>query len=158
MTSKSSLSELANSLSTLEMVRAIGLSGDLENLPEPGKGDLDIFIYCNKIPSIEQRQLALEAIGEPISQMIIKRIPGGHWGQADSCSLAGVETWMMYFTVDETQHELEYIHTFSLKPDDCSQRLLEIIQLGCQPETISSSFTNWQLLCMELKALIRSSG
>ncbi|HSK86708.1 MAG TPA: DUF4037 domain-containing protein [Anaerolineales bacterium] len=37
------------------------------------------------------------------------KLEGGHWGQGDCLLMAGVETWLLYFTVAEACAELEAI-------------------------------------------------
>ncbi len=102
----SALDQLVQALATLSGVQAVGLAGGNRPLPEPGTGDIDLFIYCSHIPSLEKRQAILSALNELAENIQINQLTGGHWGSADSLSLARVETWLMYFTVQETQAEL----------------------------------------------------
>jgi hypothetical protein len=39
----------------------------------------------------------------------VGKLSDGHWGQGDSFLIAGVETWLLYFTLTETRAELEAI-------------------------------------------------
>lgn len=50
-----SFSLLIKAVSTIETVMSIGKSGGKE-LPESNESDVDIFIFCNSIPSKETRQ------------------------------------------------------------------------------------------------------
>ncbi len=104
-----SLSILVEALARLETVRAIGFTGNLQSLPKPGQGDLDIFLYCTIIPNIESRREVLESLNDRISEVTLERSSGGHWGEADCFLLNGVETWLMYFTIDEARRELDAI-------------------------------------------------
>jgi hypothetical protein len=44
-----------------------------------------------------------------VEQFEVGKLAGEHWGQGDCLSLAGVETWLLYFTVAEARAELEAI-------------------------------------------------
>jgi hypothetical protein len=90
-------------------VRAIGLSGGDRPLPEPGAGDIDLFVYCTEIPAPEEREEVLRSLREDVAQVETGRLTDGHWGRGDRLLLAGVETWLLYFTVEETAAELEAI-------------------------------------------------
>jgi hypothetical protein len=39
----------------------------------------------------------------------IGQLAGGHWGEGDRLMMAGVETWLLYFTVAEAHAELQAI-------------------------------------------------
>lgn len=45
---------------------------------------------------------------------------------------------------------IEFINGFDIKPLNCTSRLLQIIELGSKPETLSSSYAIWRLLYNEL--------
>ncbi len=100
------LNALTDSIALLSPVRAIGLSGGARPLPAPGEGDIDLFVYCQEIPASEQRRAALESLGPFQAQVRIDQLQGGHWGTGDSLQLADVETWLLYFTIEETRTEL----------------------------------------------------
>jgi len=100
---------LIEAISSQPQVRAIGLSGSQKSLPAPGEGDLDYFVYCTEIPPVEQRQEILESLKPDASQVKINCIQSPHWGHADYLLLQGVDTWLMYFTIDETVEDLEAI-------------------------------------------------
>ncbi len=46
-----------------------------------------------------------------------------------------------------------FLETFSLKPERCAERLLNIVALGARGETITQSYEEWTALCRELAAL-----
>jgi hypothetical protein len=46
---------------------------------------------------------------ECIDPIAVRSSEGGHWGQGDCCYIAGVETWILYFTVAEARAELKDI-------------------------------------------------
>ncbi len=103
------LDKLAQTLATLPGVQAIGLAGGTRPLPEPGSGDLDLYLYCSHIPPPEERRAILSTLGGLAEKIQINQLTGGHWGVGDSFELDRVETWLMYFTVQETWEELAEI-------------------------------------------------
>ena len=92
-----SFKQLIDTVAGLPGVRAVGKSGGPE-LPEAGDSDIDLFVFCTAIPELSGRSRALEAIG----LMNANTQEGGHWGVADLVLLSGVETYLMYFTLDES--------------------------------------------------------
>ena len=109
---KTIIYELVEAVARHEAVRAIGSSGGARPFPEPGRlaaGDIDLFVYCTEIPAQDRRREALASLGESVRQVAIGRSESGHWGQGDSLLAAGVETWLMYFTLAEARAELEAV-------------------------------------------------
>jgi Domain of unknown function (DUF4037) len=104
--------ELVEAVARDTAVRAVGLSGGARPLPEPGRpaaGDIDLFVYCTEIPAPDRRRAALASLGESVEQVAIGRLEDEHWGQGDSLLAAGVETWLMYFTLADARAELEAV-------------------------------------------------
>lgn len=101
--------KLVDILARHRPICAIGLSGGERPLPLPGEGDIDIFVYCSEIPDKDERQQMLMPLEEEIEQVEIGKLEAGHWGQGDCLSIAGVETWLLYFTITEARAELEAI-------------------------------------------------
>jgi hypothetical protein len=91
------------------MVQSIGLSGSKSPLPQAGEGDIDLFIYCDTIPTLAQRQAVLDALSKVIKECKTNVIQGGRWGFGDFALLNGVETWLMHFTAEETLADVESI-------------------------------------------------
>jgi hypothetical protein len=104
---EATINKLIDTLAGHKAIRSIGLSGGERPFPESGEGDIDIFIYCAKIPASRERQKLLGKLQEDIKEFEIGKLAGGHWGQGDWMSIAGVETWLLYFTVTEARAELE---------------------------------------------------
>jgi len=104
-----SIRELVEAIAHCHSVRAIGLSGGERPFPEPGEGDVDLFVYCTEIPDKGQRLDMLIALKNGFEQVHIGRVESGHWGRGDSLSVAGIETWLLYFTLAEARAELEAI-------------------------------------------------
>lgn len=88
---------LIETVSTIPGVQSVGKSGGPE-LPESGESDIDLFVYCAGIPELTERNRALEDIG--LLNANVQQ--GGHWGVVDLVLLCGIETYLMYFTVEET--------------------------------------------------------
>jgi hypothetical protein len=108
-TVEATLNNLVDTLARHPSIRAIGMSGGERPFPKPGEGDIDLFVYCSQIPTLEDRQELLLCLRGEIEQVQVGKLAGGHWGPGDCLSLAGIETWLLYFTVAGTCAELEAI-------------------------------------------------
>jgi len=109
MDSEKVLNRLIDSISIIEKIQAIGISGSKVEIPKAGEGDIDIFIYCDVIPELKKRQAILEEMGALLQSSKLNVFEGGHWGVGDFTLINGVETWLMYFTTDETLKDVEAI-------------------------------------------------
>jgi hypothetical protein len=98
---------LVKSISSINEVRSIGISGSSASFPKAGEGDIDIFIYCDSVPEAGKRQCALNKLGGLLKDCRTAAFSGGHWGTGDFVLVNGVETWLMYFTEKETLKEIE---------------------------------------------------
>lgn len=99
---------LITKISAMPEVQAIGISGGEKPFPDAGEGDIDIFIYCDVIPDADKRQAVLHET-DGLRQTQVDVMEGGHWGVGDSSFANGVETWLMYFTAEETLEEINTI-------------------------------------------------
>lgn len=52
----------------------------------------------------------------------------------------------------------QYIESFQHKPQNCTERLLKVIESGTRPETLSQSYREWSALCGELLEIIARNG
>lgn len=52
------------------------------------------------------------------------------------------------------KRSLPFIENFQLKPQNCNERLLKVIELGSQPKTLSQSYNEWSALCDELLEMV----
>jgi hypothetical protein len=107
MTLDEKLNSLVQRLAKLDGVVAIGLSGGNRPLPSPGVGDIDLFLYCERVPDAGARKLLLSGLGDLIEHPKSEAGDSAHWGKMDYALLDGVETWMMYFTVDAALAEID---------------------------------------------------
>ncbi len=106
---KKIIDTLISNISKLSEVQSIGISGSKISLPREGEGDIDIFIYCDTIPSLERRQAIINQLGNQIQESKINIFEGGYWGTGDFVLVNGIETWLMYFTVNQTLTNVESI-------------------------------------------------
>lgn len=94
-------------ISAMPEVRANGISWEEKPFSNTCEGDIDIFIYCDAIPDADKRQAVLQET-DGLRQTQVDVLEGGHWGVGDSSFANCVETWLMYFSAEET---LEGINT-----------------------------------------------
>lgn len=99
---------LINAVSRINEVVSIGKSGGKE-LPDTNESDIDIFVFCNSIPSKETRQVAISTLGSIISESKISDYEGRFWGTCDFVTMNGVEICLMYFTTNKINAEIESI-------------------------------------------------
>ncbi len=92
---------LTDAVFRLNMVRAVGQTGDIDETPLPGKGDFDLFVFCDEIPAENERRAAYDTCPEAFSECRMTVCEGGHWGTEDALVVEGVDTFFMYFTVEE---------------------------------------------------------
>ena len=52
---------------------------------------------------------------------------------------------------------LQYVETFALKPEKCGERLLEIVRLGANGDTLAQAYRLWDELAEETKKLAEAS-
>lgn len=100
---------LIENISMMNEVESIGISGNKDQFPKAREGDIDIFIYCNIIPDIQMRQDVMNKMEDLLEEVKANVFEEGHWGIGDFVVINGVETWLMYFTVNEALNEVESI-------------------------------------------------
>lgn len=106
---KETFDKLIKELSNINSVKVIGISGELKPLPKPGKGDFDIFIYCDEIPSEQVRYQSIKELGERIEDIKSNIFYNDEWGMSDYCTIEGIETWMMYFSKNDVEKNAQEI-------------------------------------------------
>ncbi len=80
---ETAINRLVNALASHASIRAIGMSAGERPFPEPGEGDIDLFVYCTEIPARNERQEMLMSLQGEIEQVEIGKLESGHWGQGD---------------------------------------------------------------------------
>ena len=108
-TTEKILEALVANLSALREVESIGISGSKSPLPKPGEGDMDVFIYCDAIPSPQARKSILDGMNNCLRNSIVGALSKGYWGLGDFTLINGVETWLMFFTVIDAAVEVDTI-------------------------------------------------
>jgi hypothetical protein len=96
------VARLLDEVSQLDDVIAIGRTGTIEPNPRPGESDIDIFVFCERIPDEETRKAAYQRRAELFADRAMTVCAGGDWGTGDVLDVDGVETMLMYFRMDET--------------------------------------------------------
>lgn len=97
---------LVDAVSSMDEVASVGKTGEPE-LPRAGEGDIDVCVYCDSIPRLEKRGNALRSLGLQSFDLGASR--SQHWGVVDFADLNGIETYLMYFTLDETVQSVDSI-------------------------------------------------
>ncbi len=100
---------LVDAVSQIGTVRAIGQTGDIHEVPEPGKGDIDLFVFCDEIPAERARSEAYETCNALFSECRMTTAEGGYWGTVDMLLVDGIEIYFMYFTVADMSHYLNEV-------------------------------------------------
>ncbi len=96
--------------STLPGVQSIGRSGGRALPASPTDGDIDIFLYCDEIPSRDARKAILDSVSAELDTAAkVGVFSGGRWGVGDFASIQGVETWLMYFTLEQAAAEVDAV-------------------------------------------------
>lgn len=101
------VAKLLYDVASMREVAAIGQTGDVTEIPKPGESDIDIFVYVSKIPAPEERLNVYAQSGADIQDLALGVCAGGNWGVGDAMRIEGVETMLMYFTMEETVQNLE---------------------------------------------------
>jgi len=103
------ISVLLEELSDEMLIEAIGISNNSLLMSKEAAEDFDVFIYCNKIPTLNSRKRFVQRIEDIVDNAEYKVSEKGHWGTVDLLIIDGVEIWLMYFTIDKTINEIEKI-------------------------------------------------
>jgi len=99
---------LIGAIKEIKEALSIGKSGG-KKLPVKGESDIDIFVFCNQIPSVKTRQTAVESLGAAVSKMTINETGGRFWGVCDFINIKNTEICLMYFTTAEMDAEIETV-------------------------------------------------
>ncbi|MCL2773459.1 MAG: DUF4037 domain-containing protein [Oscillospiraceae bacterium] len=99
---------IINSVSEINEVVAIGKSGR-SKLPEHGESDIDIYVFCSRIPEIKSRKAAIDRLGNVISSANYSERGGRFWGTIDFLFVDNTDICLMYFTTAEMDKEIELV-------------------------------------------------
>lgn len=104
---KRKIAKLLEEVSDIEIIRAIGQTGDINSIPKAGESDIDIFLLCDRIPGCEVRKAVYDKNCILFEECNLNVCEGGVWGTGDVFMIEGVETMLMYFSIDDT---LNYVN------------------------------------------------
>ncbi len=96
MTRAEAFSLLIDAIAKLPQIAAIGQSGS-GTLPAANESDVDVFLYCDTIPTEAERMATLHSLGSLAADAEVGALHSVHWGEGDRLDLCGMEVWLMYF-------------------------------------------------------------
>jgi len=105
-TIKEKIAKLLGVVANIDVVKAIGQTGDINFIPKAGEADIDIFVFGDNIPSYDERKLVYDNNNTLFEECSMQVCEGGVWGTGDVFMIDGVETMLMYFSIEET---LKYV-------------------------------------------------
>lgn len=101
-------SSLIQAITQIDAVLALGKSGGA-SLPVSGESDIDIFVFCSRLPEVPQRQAAVATLVENITKADFGSSTGRFWGLCDFVSFHQAEVCVMYFTIEAMESEIASI-------------------------------------------------
>ena len=107
MDSNFRFSSLINAVAAVGGVLSIGKSGGAA-LPEPGESDVDIYVFCQDVPSQSVRQAVYDGLGDEVSESNATDHEGV-WGVCDFVTAHDTEVCLLYFTVARMTDEIEQV-------------------------------------------------
>lgn len=96
-------------VSSIPEVKAIGQTGNIDIEPKAGESDIDIFVLCERIPDFYCRKNKYDRNSILFSECRLNVCEGGVWGTGDIFTIDGIETMLMYFSIDETFNYIDDI-------------------------------------------------
>lgn len=87
---------------------SVGKSGG-QKLPVKDERDMDIFIFCTQLPSVQERRAAIENANAGIAGMTLHETGGRFWGVCDFIQIQEHGLCLMYFTVRDMDAEIETV-------------------------------------------------
>ena len=99
---------LIKSVLEIKEVVAIGKSGG-KTLPVNGESDIDVYIFCNRIPKLSERQAAIQNLGNAVDSVKYSENSSRFWGTMDFLYLDNTEICLMYFTTTYMNEEIESV-------------------------------------------------
>lgn len=105
---RSEFDSLINTLKKLPALRAIVKTGG-ETLPNDGCSDIDLFLFCERIPSPEVRSVHYSLFPREVRVVEFGSAEHPHWGLVDSVLISEQEAYLMYFTKSAFSASIEVI-------------------------------------------------
>lgn len=99
---------LIDSISGMGEVQAIGKSGGKE-LPQNNESDIDIFVFCDAIPSGQERRARIEAACGAEAEITTGAVEDKHWGVCDYVDIESTEVCLLFFSTAQAEAEIEAI-------------------------------------------------
>lgn len=99
--------KLIDALQSIERVLAIGKTGGAA--VSRGGGDIDLFVFCEKIPVREEREVCYASLSDALSVSEYGESEHPHWGLVDSLLIDGREAYPMYFSLDAFRASVDSI-------------------------------------------------
>ena len=99
--------DLMNLISKINGVKSIGKTG-LPTLPLSNESDVDIFIFCDKVPFVDTRQKFYNSINYDMN-IQTHEIENKHWGIIDFLYINDLEICLMYYTINKVELEIDDI-------------------------------------------------
>jgi len=94
---QASFDSLLLALKQMDSVRAIGKTGGAA-LPTDGYSDIDLFVFCERIPALEVRVVCYSLFPQEVKVAEFGESEHPHWGLVDSVLIGEQEVNLMYFT------------------------------------------------------------
>lgn len=94
---QTSFNSLLHTLKQMDFVRAIGKTGG-DALPTDGYSDIDLFVFCERIPVLEVRAVQYSLFPREVKVAEFVACEHPHWGLVDSVLIGEQEVYLMYFT------------------------------------------------------------
>ena len=99
---------LVQALKRQPSLRAIGKTGG-EALPSDEFSDIDLFLFCEQIPSLVERESCLRSVADRITVTEFGETEHPHWGLVDSVLIGEQEVYLMYFSLGAFESSVEAI-------------------------------------------------
>lgn len=100
---------LVREISKCEAVKGIAQTGDINATLVPGQSDIDLFVLCTNIPSLEERKRMYSMFSNQYTKCTLNVCNGGMWGYGDILLIGGIEIMPMYYTIEEMESYLNEI-------------------------------------------------
>lgn len=100
---------LVNELAQNDKIKGIGQTGDINAPLIPGNSDIDLFVLCTLVPTVEERKQVYLKYSTEYSECLMNVCNGGTWGYGDILIMDGIDVMFMYFTIEEMEQYLDEV-------------------------------------------------